>query len=114
MRYATNDGSGWTIVDVATLDEIPTGYTGARRITHIQIDGNDRPHIVMGDERGVWHATLDGGVWDVIQIAEKGELRLGQLVSFALDAADTPHIAFFEVTSSNPLDGVMVYMTSSA
>jgi ribosomal protein S18 acetylase RimI-like enzyme len=111
VRHATNDGSGWAVSDVASLDEILTGFTGARRITHIQIDSEEVPHIVIGDEGGVWYATLERETWDVTQIAERGNLRLGQLVSFALDADDTPHVAFFEVTSSNPLDGTIVYMT---
>lgn len=37
--------------------------------------------------------------------------RRGQLVALKLDASGTPHLALFEITSCNPLDGLVVSLT---
>ncbi len=44
-------------------------------------------------------------------IVSAGDRPLGQLVSLKLDTPGTPHLAFFEVTSAGPLDGLVVYLT---
>ena len=113
VRYATWDGSSWLTTDVASLDEILIGFTGARRIADIQVDSSGVPHIVFGDQGGVFYGVLDDAEWQIDQIATMGNLRLGQLVSFALDGANRPHIAFFEVTEPSPLEGTVVYLTPS-
>jgi hypothetical protein len=39
-------------------------------------------------------------------------LPLGQLVSLAIDGDDRPHIAIYEVTQTQPLDGLVSYITT--
>ncbi|MDH3499523.1 MAG: hypothetical protein OEM97_05335 [Acidimicrobiia bacterium] len=112
MRYATLADGSWNIEDVVALDAILTGFTGARRVTHIAIDSNEQPHIVYGDEAFVGYAARGRSGWSTETIVEAGELRLGQLVSFALDGEDAPHVSMFEVTRSNPLNGTIAYLTT--
>ncbi len=113
VRYATQVGRAWEIADVTQLTAVLPGFTGARRITQVAIDGDDRPHIVYGDESIVGYARRDGAAWTTETVAEAGELRLGQLVSFALTQDGRPHLAMFEVTNSNPLNGTVAYLTTA-
>ncbi|MFQ5554900.1 MAG: hypothetical protein ACE5GC_05970 [Acidimicrobiia bacterium] len=114
VRYATNRGGTWETADVDALDDVRTGFTGARRITSLALDAEGSPHVVYSDESVVRYATLEAGSWVVSGVATAGDRALGQLVSFELDGAGTPHIALFEVTSSSPLDGVVAYLTSAS
>lgn len=113
VRYATRVDEAWEIVDVTQLTAVLPGFTGARRITQVAIDGDDRPHIVYGDESMVGYARHDGPAWTTETVAAAGELRLGQLVSFALSPDGRPHLAIFEVTNSNPLNGTVAYLTTA-
>ena len=114
VRYATLDGGSWVTTDVATLDQVATGFTGARRITSIQIDIDGSPHVVFGDAASVYYGELGDGGWSVDEIVAAGDAPLGQLVSFAIDAAGVSHITTFEATSLSPLDGTVVYLTDAS
>ena len=113
VRYATRDGDRWTTSDVDTLSALRTGFTGARRVTAIAIDSDQQPHVVYSDESVVKRAVPDGQAWQTSSIVTAGERPLGQLVSFALDSNDVLHLAVFEVTLENPLQGVVGYLTAS-
>ena len=45
---------------------------------------------------------------------DAGAGTLGQLVSVKLDRQDEPHIAYSEVTSKGPLDGIVKYAQGTA
>ena len=111
VRYATRTGGDWVIEDVTDLDAILPGFTGARRVTHIAIGADDTPHIVFGDESTVGYGVRGEAGWELEPVVAAGDARLGQLVTFALASDGTPHVALFEVTSSNPLNGTVVYLT---
>jgi hypothetical protein len=111
VRYATNAGGAWSVEDVATLDAVEIGFTGARRITDIDIDSAGIPRIAFTDTAVVRLATGDEAGWTVEEVAAAGPLPLGQLVSLELDDADVPHIATYEVTAPSPLNGVIVHLT---
>lgn len=111
VRYATNAEGDWSVEDVAVLDAVEIGFTGARRITDIDVDSDGTPYIAFADTTVVRLATEGGGGWEVEDVAAAGSLPLGQLVSLELDDAAVTHIATYEVTSPDPLDGVIVYLT---
>lgn len=114
VRYAVEDGSGgWTIEDVGRIEDLVTGFTGARRVTALELDDAGNPHVAFGDRSGIWYASRADGSWAVSQILAAGDLELGQLVSMELDTAGMPHVAYFEVTAPSPLAGVVAYMTKS-
>ena len=113
VRYAWLDDSGnWQSEDVGVLTDVQPGFTGARRITAIEIDSAGTPHIMYGDKSQILYGTRTGdGNW-TIQEALSSDGRFGQLVEFALDGNDTPHVTYFEVTNPSPLEGIVFYATA--
>ncbi len=111
VMYAVRDGDAWTVEEVGTLDAVQQGMTGARRISSLALDGAGVPQVAFSDEGAIKYATRSETGWDVQEIATATDRPLGQLVSLQLDAAGTPHLAFFEVSNGNPLDGLIVYLT---
>ena len=67
--------------------------------------------MVFSDTVGVWYAVRGESGWEIQQIVEAG-LPLGQLVSLVIDGDDRPHIAIYEVTQTQPLDGLVSYITT--
>ena len=110
IRHAVSDGGGWTVTDVAALGAFE--FDIARRNSSLAIDSTGTPHIAFSDTSGVWYAVLRNGAWETQQLASAGTLPLGQLVSLVLDDNDVPHVAFYEVTRANPLDGTIIYATT--
>ena len=99
---------------MGTLDAVQAGMVGARKITSIAVDSTGVPHIAFTDRRKVVYASRAGGAWSETLIYENREGRLGQLVEFALDGQDRPHVTFFEVTATSPaLMGDIKYGTTS-
>ncbi len=113
VRYATLDGGAWTTSDVATLDDLRTGFTGTRRNTAIAVDQSGVPHVVYSDESVVKRAVASGDTWETSTVVSAGNRALGQLVSFRLGDDGTLHLAIFEVTQESPLAGVVAYITES-
>lgn len=111
VLYAVRDGGRWTQEEIATLDKVEQGMTGARRITSLALDPDGIPHVAFSNTEAIQYAVRSSEGWQVQEIVTAGERPLGQLVSLKLDAGGTPHLAFFEVTSAAPLDGVVVYLT---
>ena len=111
IKYATRaEGEpDWTFSDVAMIDTLEFGFVGARNITSLALDGEGNSWIAIPDQSRVVLAILAGGDWQLETVDEAGDLPLGQLVSLALDRAGRPHIAYFEVTQSGPLKGVVKY-----
>ena len=112
IRYAVEDGSGgWAIEDVGEITDLETGFTGARRVTAIDLDPSGTPQIAFTDKSGVWLASPGDGGWSVEPVLIAGGLVLGQLVSMEIDAEGTPHIAYWEVVG--PEEGLIGYVTRS-
>lgn len=110
IMFATKGDDGWTVETVGGLTEFRD--QNARRNSSLAFDSQGRPNVVFSDVKGVWFAVREDSGWEVQQIVQ-GDLTLGQLVSLVLDADDRPHIALYEVTSSQPLDGTVAYLTTT-
>lgn len=110
VLYAVRDGDAWTVEQVGTLDDVEQGMFGTRRNSALALDAQGVPHVAFSDKSVIRYATRTDAGWDVEEIVTAGDRALGQLVSLALDGAGMPHLSFFEVTSSAPLDGLVVYL----
>lgn len=114
VKYATRTDGEWRIEEVISLSDVEFGHFGARRITSIAIGPAGDPAIATGDRGGVWLSTRSpDGSWASEQVAAAGANPLGQLVSLAVDASGTPHLAFSEITSAPgaDLDGTVLYVS---
>ena len=115
VRYATRDAGGaWQITTVGTLSDVEAGFTGARKITAIEVDADGQPHIMYGDKSQLVYATPGGdGAWTATVVREAGDRPFGQLMEFDLAADGTAHFTSFEVTQGSPLEGVVFYGTNA-
>jgi len=114
VTYATNVSGAWESSAVSGLSGVEIGFEGARRITSLALDPAGAPVIAFSDTAGIWLARQSAdGTWSSDQIVTAGDLPLGQLVSLAVDGAGAPHVAYFEVSGNGPLDGEVVYVTTT-
>jgi len=112
IHYASRDADGgWTVEEIAELNDVELGMTGTRRNSAIAVDATGVPHVVLSDRSVLSYAVRGVDGWEVEELAQAGAAPLGQLVSFQLGADGTPHLSFFEVTSSGPLEGLVAYVT---
>lgn len=101
VRYATRSSDGsWTTEDVGVLSDVQGGFTGARKITAIELSADGTPHIMYGDRAEIIYSIKGADGWSPTQIVSAGTLPLGQLVEFDLDPQDRPHLVYFEATGS--------------
>jgi hypothetical protein len=108
--FAEKVDGGWTSETIGGLGAFSGG--NARRNSSLDFDSQGRAHVVFSDTEGVWYAIRGESGWEIQQIVQAG-LELGQLVSLAIDGDDRPHIAIYEVTRAQPLDGVVAYITTA-
>ncbi|MEE9284677.1 MAG: hypothetical protein V3V35_02995, partial [Dehalococcoidia bacterium] len=101
--------SSWEIRVVDRLGALQFGFTGARNSTSLALDSQGNPWIAYSDQMVMKLAVWDGVAWQTSTVAEAGRRSFGQQVSLKLDVADVPHIVYFEVTNTGPLDGVVKY-----
>lgn len=113
VRHAWRGADGaWQIEDVGELSAVEPGFVGARKITALELANDGTPQIMYGDEEKVVYATRNSdGSWTNATVVEAGDRPLGQLVEFALDGNDQPHVTYFEVTQGSPLEGIVFYGT---
>jgi len=113
IKYAfrPNPDTPWQIEVIDTLDQVFSGFAGARNITSLALDSDGNPWVAYSDESVLKLARFDGQDWRIQTVVEAGERPLGQLVSLVLDAHDRPHLTYHEVTNKDPLDGVVFYAT---
>ena len=109
IRYAVKDGETWSVEEIATLESVVLGQTGARRNSSLALAADGTPHVAFADTSGVCYTVRTDGSWQVEQVAAAGDRPFGQLVSLALDASEAPHLAFTELTDPSPLNGLVVY-----
>jgi hypothetical protein len=107
--FASRGDGGWTSETIGQLTAF--SEANARRNSSLGFDSQGRAHVAFSDTQGVWYAIRGESGWEIQQIVE-ADLPLGQLVSLALDQDDRPHIAIYEVTKAQPLDGVVAYITT--
>lgn len=111
VRYAVRRDGAWATEDVGALNDVEIAFTGARRITAIDVDSAGVPHIVFTDRAVVVHAVRTDAGWEVANVIEAGDRPLGQLVSFELDGNDSPHIATYEGSAADPSQAEILYLT---
>ena len=111
VKYATKEGqdSDWSISEAGTLDDLAFGFIGARNSTSLALDSQGNPWIAYTDQSRVNLAIWDGSSWQTQTVATAGDRPLGQLVSLKIDTQDRPHIAYFEVTRTAKLEGIVMY-----
>jgi hypothetical protein len=112
VKYATKapGDTAWEVRDVHTLDRLTFGTVGARNITSVSVDSRGNPWITYSDEKTLRLAIWTGSRWQIEAVVEDAGLQtLGQLVSLKLDSQDQPHIAYFQVTSQRPPEGIVKY-----
>ena len=113
VKYATKEGqdSEWSISEVGTLEDLAFGFIGARNSTSLALDRQGNPWIAYTDQSSVKLTIWDGSSWQTQTVATAEDRPLGQLVSLKIDTQDLPHIAYFEVTETAKLKGVVMYAT---
>lgn len=113
VQYASRVDGEWQIEEIATLDDVELGMLGARRITSLALGSDGEPRVAFSDRSSLFYAVHDADGWAVEEVVSAASLPLGQLVSLKVDAANAPHIAYYEVTRLSPLSGVIGYLTNS-
>ncbi len=113
VQYASRVNGEWQIEEIATLDDVELGMLGARRITSLALGSDGEPRVAFSDRSSLFYAVHDADGWTVEEVVSAASLPLGQLVSLKVDAANAPHIAYYEVTGLSPLSGVIGYLTKS-
>jgi len=113
VRYATRIAGTWITETVGELNSVLISFTGARRITSLALHPNGAPVIAYSDQSGVYVATRGSEGWSTAVVATDDDFVPGQLVDLTIDGAGRPHLATFAVTNENPLDGTVIYLTTS-
>ena len=116
VKYATRADaeSAWEIREIDSLDRLAFGFIGARNITSIAVDSEGKPWVAYSDEKKLRIAVWNGSDWDIDTVVDAGDKTLGQLVVMKLDSNDEPHLTYFEVTSTRPLNGKIMYAKGSS
>jgi hypothetical protein len=101
VLHATRGDAGWEIERVAG-ERFPSAVA-------LAFHPGGRPAIAFANREGVRFAVRDQGQWNVVTIATADGRPFGKRVSLEIDAEGVPHVAFYELTRSKPLRGVIVY-----
>jgi len=111
IKVARWDGTQWDIQRVDKLENVFTGFLGARKTSSIVLDGNDNPVVAYSDEDVVKLAVWDGGQWLIDTAFTADRNPWGQQVSMAIDGDGVLHLTFADVTrkSSPGVKGSVMY-----
>jgi hypothetical protein len=110
VRYATKSADGWVTETVGRLDAVQISFSGARRITGIDLDSQGVPQIVFGDLEVVRHAIPTPDGWEVADVLTASDTPLGQLVSLAVDDQGSAHIATYTGSADQPASAEILYL----
>jgi hypothetical protein len=114
VRYAWWDGASWQLEDVDTLENIQMGHVGARKITALVIGSDGMSHLAYTDQDRLVYARRGDSGWASQEVAQAGDLPLGQLVELEIDGEGNPHLIWFEPTIFSPiLEGTVMYASGS-
>ena len=112
VLYATRQAGSWATEAVASLDDVQLGQLGARRITAIGLGANGEVLIAYTDQARLALATRDAaGTWAEQDVVAAGALPLGQQVALRIADDGAVHLATYEVTEANPLNGRIIHLT---
>jgi len=101
IKVARWDGAQWDIQRVDKLENVFTGFLGARKTSSIVLDGNDNPIVAYSDEDLIKLAVWDGGQWLIDTAFTADGDPFGQQVSMAIDGDGVLHLTFADVTSKS-------------
>ncbi len=78
----------------------------------LALDSQGNPVIAYSDQESIKLAWQRDGQWQVETVQRADGDPLGQTVSLALDASDTPHLTYYVATDlrEGGLDGVVFYL----
>jgi hypothetical protein len=113
VRFAILDGGEWIIEDVDTLNDVQPGHFGARKITALAFDLAGTAHIAYSDQSRLVYGQRGEDGWAVQEVPHLTDQTLGQLVEMAVDADGKPHLIWFELETTSPLFGSIVYASPS-
>ncbi len=97
IKLARWDGSQWNVQRIDQLDDVFTGFFGARKTSSVLLDADGNPIVAYSDESVVKLASWNGDGWDIETVATADKEPLGQQVSMALDGQGVLHITFADV-----------------
>ena len=117
VKYAHFNGTSWDIEVVDDLEDIEIGHLGARRMTEVALDGQDRVYLAYSD-RGVMKfasQTDDGWMIEEITGPKESGFVLGQFASLAVEANGRAHIAYYELPAvPRSSTGIILYAAGPA
>lgn len=103
LKYAWHDGTQWHYEAVDGLSDDEAGM-----YTSLALSEEGRPHIsyyyrYYDDQYHAWgmlrYAWHDGTAWQIETVDRAGDV--GRYTSLALDAADRPHISYYDDTNKD-------------
>jgi len=97
IRFARWDGSQWNTQEIDRLDNVFTGFFGARKNSSVVVGPDGNPIVAYSDESVVKLASWNGDAWDIETVATADKEDLGQQVSMVLDGEGVVHITFADV-----------------
>jgi hypothetical protein len=114
VKIAIWNNTEWDITNIDSLDNVFIGFSGARNMTSLNLDSQMNPHLTYSDQKIMKYTKWDGANWqrEIIVDASGTSTILGQQTSMQLDNQGYAHIAYYEVTNSVPLRGIVKYVTN--
>lgn len=100
IKLARWNGSAWDLQRIDRLDNVFTGFFGARKTSSLVLDGDGNPIVAYSDEKFVKLAWWDGSDWNIETVQEaQPSTPFGQQVSMDIDAGGVLHLTFADVTN---------------
>lgn len=98
IKVAQWDHNQWVIQQVDELQNVFTGFFGARKTSSLVFDNDDNPIVAYSDEEAVKLAVWDGSGWFTDTVLTANGDPLGQQVSMAMGTDGVLHLTFADVT----------------
>jgi hypothetical protein len=114
VKIAVWNNTEWNITNIDSLDHVFIGFSGARNMTSLNLDRQMNPHITYSDQKIMKYTNWDGSNWQrqiILDVSDTSTI-LGQLTSMQLDNQGYVHVAYYEVTNTAPLTGIIKYVTN--
>ena len=112
IRLASFFDGQWTFETIDTLADLTTGFIFARNATSLELDPADQPYVAYTGESTIKFATKSGDTWqiEVVDIIENNAgFRFGEQVDLERDREGGWHLVSFDITSTSPLSGNILY-----
>jgi hypothetical protein len=117
IRLASSAGGQWSFETIDTVNDLTVGFSLARNATSLELDPAGNPHVAYSGESTIKYARKIEGMWQievVDTIRDNPGSRFGQQVELVQDGVGAWHLVSFDVTSSSPLAGNILYYRAEA